>query len=512
VRNKRELKVNKTRFCTGASLAILLLALLVRGGALLVTPGALAGDPDGYRALAKNLAAHGTFGAGNQPTAYRPPLYPIVLRACLALGGDGRVAIGVLHVTLGVATVGMVLALARWWGMGKRAAAVAALLVACDPILVYWSTQVMTETLATFLAVAGLLALARVSSRHRAPCLHGRCAVALGGQTRCVGNVATQPLTADGTRSVPAAADDTSTTMQASCPVPATIVAGAVLALGALCRPELLLWLLAVVIVLGFSRRNREEEPAVLLPGRFLTRSVRSTIKLLCMPAAFALAAIVVLSPWGIRNQFQFGRPIVTTTHGGYTLLLANNPSFYQWLRAGGGRTPWEAGELSATWEKRRWQNELQASRQAYAEAWQTIRQQPATFAYSCLVRLGRLWSPLPHQTVAVETPLRRTSRWLVAAWYLAEFTLAAIGLWLSGFRGQGSEHGIHHSSFIIHHSPWLWGLLLMLCLTAPHAVFWTDMRMRAAAMPVVALAVAACSCNGRGVTPRPLDSPAIKA
>ena len=64
------------------------------------------------------------------------------------------------------------------------------------------------------------------------------------------------------------------------------------------------------------------------------------------------------------------------------------------------------------------------------------------------------------------------------------------------------SEAGIHHSSFIIHHSPsWLWGLLLVACLTAVHAVFWTDMRMRAPVMPVVALA-AAGRCPQPGALP----------
>ena len=49
--------------------------------------------------------------------------------------------------------------LGRCWGLGRRGAALAALLVACDPILLDSSCRVMTETLATFLTTAGLLAL-----------------------------------------------------------------------------------------------------------------------------------------------------------------------------------------------------------------------------------------------------------------------------------------------------------------------------------------------------------------
>ena len=95
----------------------------------------------------------------NVPTAYRPPLYPLLLTGCVALGDYSRAAVGVLHLALGVATVGLVLVLGRWWGLGNRRAALAALLVACDPILLSQSTQVMTETPAAFLATAGLVAL-----------------------------------------------------------------------------------------------------------------------------------------------------------------------------------------------------------------------------------------------------------------------------------------------------------------------------------------------------------------
>ena len=65
----------------------------------------------------------------------------------------------VLHLVVGLATVGLVLVLGRWWGLGNRGATLAALLVACDPILLSQSTQVMTETPAALLATAGLVAL-----------------------------------------------------------------------------------------------------------------------------------------------------------------------------------------------------------------------------------------------------------------------------------------------------------------------------------------------------------------
>jgi len=238
---------------------VLALALLIRAGALLLMPGALRDDPDDYRRLAEDLIVHGTLAAGRPsplslgtirpsplpsgtirpsplpsgtirpsplpsgtispsplplgegqgegvPTAYRPPLYPLLLAGCVPLGEHGRVAIGLLHVVLGVATVGLVWVLARWWGLGELGAALAALLIAGDPILLAQSAQVMTETLATFLATAGLVLLAWASRRptkYRA------------------------------------------------------MLAGATLALGVLCRPTLLLWTIAVGVVLFLSQGPR---------------------------------------------------------------------------------------------------------------------------------------------------------------------------------------------------------------------------------------------------------------
>ncbi len=440
----------------GKTLAtLLLLTLLVRGGVLLCTPDALTADTDDYRRLAENLVEHGTFGHGATPTAFRPPLYPILLTGCVAAGDYCRLAIGVLHVILGMAAVGLVFVLGNWWGLGRRGAALAALLVACDPILLFQSTQIMTETAAALLVVVGLIAL--TCSRHTP------CAVA------------------DGTRSVPA-----------------TMLAGVVLALGALCRPTLLLWIIAVGAVMAiraWNCRRRLQTPMEPMATDSATGvasyngcSLRRAASFLTLPAAFALGAAVVLSPWIIRNQLQFGRPIATTTHGGYTLLLANNPEFYRWLRAGQWGDVWRADRFNAEWEQRRPRNEIAADRLAYDEAWQTIRREPCTFAYSCLVRLGRFWSPLPHRVVADESLARRLARWAVAVWYVLEFLLALVGIWriFANWPLKRPALGISPSA------GWFWGLLLVFCLMAVHAVFWTDMRMRAVAMPVVALAAAA--------------------
>ena len=390
---------------------LLVLTLLVRGGVLLLAPGALASDPDGYRQLAENLLEYGSFGHQHRPTAYRPPLYPLLLGACVALGNYSRVAIALLHLLLGIATVWMTFRLAREWGLG-RYAPVAAALVACDPILLGQSIQVMTETTATLLATVVLACLTWTAHRPS---------------------------------------------------IPRAIAVGVGLGLAVLCRPVFLVWALAVALLL----------PA--LPGTWSGR--------LKVFGSLAAAMLVVLAPWAVRNYLQFGRPIITTTHGGYTLLLGNNPQFYEYLRWGQWGSIWDADKLHRA---RRYQvpvetpaDELRADRLAYTEARENIARQPAMFLYGCLVRAGRLWAPLPHQVAAEEGPVRRGLRYGVGLWYLGELVLAAIGLAALWRRDGGGRNW---------RTPWLWGMLLAGTFTAVHTVYWSNMRMRAPLMPVVAI------------------------
>jgi hypothetical protein len=257
--------------------------------------------------------------------------------------------------------------------------------------------------------------------------------------------------------------------------------AGVVLSLAALCRPAFLLWAVIVGIAwiffawkssktMGGVNNGRPFSPPALLPSSDPGKLARG----FGVIVAFALGVFVTLSPWAIRNQIQFGRPIITTTHGGYTLLLANNPEFYAWLRNGAWGDIWWGDHFNADWNRRKPAGELAADQQAYAEAKQAIYNEPGMFFCACLTRLGRFWSPLPHQIAVEESSLRRLSRYAVAVWYLMEFALAIVGFWQIGFRCF---------SF-----PWLCGLLLIGCLMFSHAVYWTDMRMRAPAMPVVAI------------------------
>jgi hypothetical protein len=397
---------------------IFVFALLLRGGILLWTPDSLRADPDGYRAIAENVRDCGTFGHEHIPTAYRPPLYPILLLPCVACGPWTREAIGLVHLVLGVATIWLTCWIGQFWELPRHEARwksvpfLAAVLVAVDPILLRQSSLVMTETLATFLGAAALAALAWT---HKKPSL----------------------VTA--------------------------LAAGAVAGMAVLCRPTFLPWVACVGLVLIFTER----------PHRLPARIARC--------ASFVSGVGLILAPWVSRNIAQFGYPIVTTTHGGYTLLLANNPSFYHYLRSAPWGSVWDGDEVNRWWADEvphaTVEDELRADRLAYARARRTIHQEPGMFCRSCLVRIGRLWQPTPHQVEPQEGCVSHSLRYSIGLWYLAELTLALLGLsvlWGVCFRVNV-----------------LWAILLALCFTLVHALYWTDMRMRAPLVPIVALAAA---------------------
>ncbi|HET6880314.1 MAG TPA: glycosyltransferase family 39 protein [Pirellulales bacterium] len=388
---------------------MLLLALLIRGGVLLARFDHLAADPDGYRALAHNVIKNGVLGSGQKPSAYRPPLYPLLLAACSASPWKSETAIGVLHLALGVATILLTVDLGRRWGLGHFAY-LAGALVACDPILLNQSTLVMTETLATFLAVTSLwctTATAEATGRRR---------IAFAAAT------------------------------------------GMSFAIAALCRPTFLVSLLFIAAGLGRA----------LPRGRERWRTL----------AAMCIAASIGLLPWAARNWVQFGKPVVTTTHGGYTLLLGNNPAYYDFLETSPWRAVWNANQLDEELRAARGGDEVANDRDEYVRAWQTIRQLPTTFFYASLHRIAALWGVLPHQVSANESTGSRYGRYAIAVWYLAVFGLALAALGTSAAQ--------------VTRPPWLWAALLAASFTAVHLVYWTDMRMRAPLTPAISLLAAA--------------------
>jgi hypothetical protein len=422
----------------GSLTVVLAFSFMIRSGVLVAFPDRFTADIDGYRRLAETLRATGTYGWPSadprgervRPTMFRPPLYPLLLASVQRGKSPSRWELDCLHVLLGVVTAVSVWILARLWGLSAWAIP-AAVLATCDPLLLYQSTLLMTETLATTLAAGGLVALTLF---HRRP-----------------------------------------NALRAA-------IAGGALGLASLSRPTFLPWLvLCACIVLA-----RPE-----LRGR---RAMNL--------GWMMLAALVMLAPWGLRNYAQFGRLKLTTTHGGYTFLLGNNPGFYDYLREFAWGRTWDATELDRAWQRRdeardpqhpAWSGlrlgshpgqpraadslestEFEDDQFAYALAVRYIRESPGMFVYASLIRVGRLWGLIPHQTSPDETPKRRAARYAVGVWNVGIFALALVGVGALRMR--------------VLRTPWLWGIALCFAFTVVHSLYWSNLRMRAPMVPVLVL------------------------
>ena len=128
-----------------------------------------ASDASDYYKIAVSVAdGHGlatTFPFGYvHPTAFRAPLFPLLLGAVFAVTGPSLAVAQVVNVLLGSTVVVLIAVLAARIG-GRRAGLLAGGLAAVYPPLLANDGPPLTEALALALLLAGLLALARPASR-----------------------------------------------------------------------------------------------------------------------------------------------------------------------------------------------------------------------------------------------------------------------------------------------------------------------------------------------------------
>jgi 4-amino-4-deoxy-L-arabinose transferase-like glycosyltransferase len=148
--------------------AILVLALLLRLGFWFGVVGfdsdGWGDEPDYHRLAASVAAGEGLTSPLGEPTAARPPLYPIILGGVYRVFGDDPDVARAFQVLLGIVAVWLTYILARRLAT-PGGALLAALLAATNPALIYMSALIMSENI-YILAILGVLLLLVRDARH----------------------------------------------------------------------------------------------------------------------------------------------------------------------------------------------------------------------------------------------------------------------------------------------------------------------------------------------------------
>ena len=226
-------------------------------------------DTADYDEIALNLLSGEGFVAranwfGYELHSWRPPLYPFFLAGIYWVFGYSHLAVRLVQVLLGAATVVLV------YRLGRRAhppsAPIAGAIAAVYTPLVASANEVMSETLFTFLLVLAVYLLTGVLGR--------------------------------------AGADPRRW--------PAALAAGATIGLAALTRPAaLILWPVQVAVWIRRGWTSRRESPTVWW---------RCALWI-------SAGTLLVLAPWTARNWSVHGALVVISSQSGFIVARSNAPS-----------------------------------------------------------------------------------------------------------------------------------------------------------------------------------------
>jgi hypothetical protein len=325
-------------------------------------------------------------------------------------------------------------ALARRLELPEWCAVAAGLLVAVDPLLLLYTTLPMTETVCTFLVTA-LLAVGMGTGRDRR-----RCVSAAG--------------------------------------------AGVLFGLAALCRPTV--WAYGGALGVWWAWKSWQGEGGVSSQesGARSQEGERGRVAAKQVAVA-ALCAVLTVLPWAARNWRAVGRPVFTTTHGGYTLLLGNNPAYWREVVDEPFGTVWDGsrGAGQAAWIEGvlREMNAADVRGEVEQDAWMSrrarrhIQEDPVHFLKACVRRFASLWSVTPRGGAAAWAPA--WARGFIGVYFAVVYIAALAGVW---------------RVLCADWRRWMPLLLLVASFTAVHFVYWADARMRAPVWPAVAVLAAA--------------------
>ncbi len=225
--------------------AIILAATMLRFGAVFLFHPQLLSDDKDFDAIAHSLASGDGYKIDGKLTAYRLPGYPLLLAGTYALFGDTKTPIRILQAMSDVVSCLLLFAIGKKL-FSERVGLLAAGTLALFPIQILYVSHLMTETLFTTLFL--LIIFLAIKEKQEPNWLRNN------------------------------------------------LVLGALIGIGALIRPAILLF-----PILIFLWRWRDGVPLRTNSGAL---------------AAVGLAAFLVLSPWLVRNYVEFQRVSLTSNVG----------------------------------------------------------------------------------------------------------------------------------------------------------------------------------------------------
>lgn len=399
----------------------LFMALALRLAVIVAQPDQLIADRDVYLAIAQGVSEGRGYSVPNstRPTAFRPPFYPLCLAGAL-LVVRASVAVAVVNLIASLLTVWFTVSVGSTLGLG-RLRFLASALVAIDPLLLRYSAQPMTESVCTCLAAFWLWTV--IVDDSKGPNL---------------------------------------TWVQGA-------LSGVAFGLLVLCRPAF--WPLAGICGIAWMfqwRRNRNTTT-----GTEKKRVYANVLTAL-------LGTTIIVAPWVVRNLLVFGFPILTTTHGGYTLFLGNNSVYYEQVVRQPWGTVWQeaslnewTGDMSARALKELGPEatELQMDAWSSHQARSYILKEPNHFLQSAVHRVRSLWNTTPQgESTNLNSFVMNVLRWYYSLVLTAGLCGAAVVMWRDDF------------------AKWLPLYALIITVQCVHLLYWTNTRMRAPLTPAIAL------------------------
>ena len=422
---------------------ILVLAVAARLGVMLVQADDLRTDPDGYIAHAQVISdGHGFAGPSTKrPTAFRPPGYPYLIAWWPGSKDDPARAVAMIHIVAGVLTVLLTRQLGEEIGLAVAPSNLAACIVALDPLLVRYSALPMTEVTSALALTASLVMMVRFRKW---------LLLETAGNAVYCGRLV------------------------------AAFCGGGLLGLTALIRPVGLLVCGLLTLDLIYAVLRRQVSKSGDNERIVRHRRIDSQIVWAILPA---LAFSGILLPWVLRNYIVFNAFIPATTHGGYTLSLGNNSDYYHDVVEADWSKPWDGRKLDE------WQNrmitlssesgvadgdEVASDQFMYSQAKAAIAANPNAFLLACVLRVKSFWALTP-----------TLSRGEFPSAMIAICQIGYASVWLMVF--FAAIHQCCVARLLTTTSLWL----TLVAFQMIHTVYWTDTRMRAPVMPVLAVLAA---------------------